>query len=826
MSSKAHHTATAGQGTGRTPVRSGRAAIRPAVWVVFPWIAGLLVASAWPPSSALALVLAAIIAAAAILFLSIGQRTLAFASLLAVTAALGAARMAIRQDKTAPLERIAQLAGREVVIAGRVASDPRLMDRRWRFTILADNIRAIGTAEAYGLVATGAIPILANVDTAAGVARIGERVQVAGRLRIPRAAAPGLFDYAVWLRRHGIAGTVSAHDRRAFEILPPARPSGLFAGLREQWARGWSALRSYVRRTVIRGLAPSEAGLMAGLILGDRAGLSRAAMTAFQDCGAIHILSVSGLHLGIILVGIGWLLRRLPWPRLWHAPVLIALAWGYVFLVEMNPPVVRAAIMATVFVLSMATARRFDAWNTLALAAVVTLLVAPQAIFDVGFQLSYAAMIGLFWLSAPFRELIPRHLPFLRLRWVWPVRAAVGVAIATAAAQIATWPIIAHHFGRVSLAGMIANLAVIPLVTAAVWGGIATILVGWLPVLVAPVNWLVSWPLKGTLAAADMGASLPFAATWLRPPGWIEVALYVLALWLAWEIGRRRGILAGLVTLLLLVGNLLGWSAWAHRQRDVEIAFIDVGQGDAALCTFPNRAAILIDGGPVSSSYDAGEWTVVPFCRARGIHHLDAIIATHPDDDHIGGLATVIEQLDVGALWYNGDDDSTEVFRRLMDTATRRGVPVQRIAAGDSIIGLGCPARVVGPPRSRPLLDLWPDNDRSITLYLAPFGRTVLFAGDAGALAEAVLLKAGGLRAEVLKVAHHGSAYSTTDPFLDAVHPREAVVSVGTNRYGHPAPVLLRRLAAREILALRTDQAGTLIWHVAADTCWWEATDD
>ena len=780
--------------------------------MALPWIGGLLAGHFWQIAPEAAFGASLLLGASAgVLWRLAGPRPGAAACLLAAVCAFGVARMAVWDARLVDSSAIAPLANGPAEAVGRVSTDPRISGRRWRFGVVADTVRTDSLA------AVGGVAILVTVDTAVGIARAGERVRLYGTLRMPpHARAPGLFDYGAYLRRQGYAATLSVHTEGALAILP---------GGRGPWTAFWSGARAYVRRAIRHGHDPVHAGLMTGLLLGDRSGLPRQVLTEFQRCGVLHVLAVSGLHVGIILVGVSWPLRRLFGRRKWQIPLLIVVAWSYAALTGGNPPVVRASIMATVFLLSMAVARTFDAWNALALSALVTLVMNPGALIGASFQLSYTAMIGLLWVGDRLQVRIERAVRARRSRWA---QYGAGLVAGTIAAHLTTWPLVAHHFGNVPLLGLVASPVIVALVTVAVWGGMVSVAVGWIPGVVSVLNWLIAWPLEGALGIGSWAASLPLAARWVRPPTWVEVAAYGLALWAIWQVARRRGAVLAVVAAALLFGNLWVWSAWAHRRTGSEFAFLDVGQGDATLCTFANGATILVDGGAATPWYDAGEWTVVPYCRARGIRRIDVVVATHADNDHVGGLASVLRNLEVGELWHNGTADTSESFRQLLRAAKDENVPVRRVAAGDSIAGLGHPAHILGPPTVAPLLHLWPENDRSIVLRAVVFGRSLLLVGDAGRLEEGWLLRTadtGAVRADILKVGHHGSASSGSDRFLDAVSPRWAIISVGANNpYGHPSPLVLARLDARAVEVLRTDDRGTVVWHAEADTAWWRAT--
>ena len=189
------------------------------------------------------------------------------------------------------------------------------------------------------------------------------------------------------------------------------------------------------------------------------------------------------------------------------------------------------------------------------------------------------------------------------------------------------------------------------------------VFIGWIPGVLTVTGWCVAQLVDLIQLVASLAASVPMASVWVRPPGWPEIAAYGLALVGVSYVLRAKGKVAALVAAVLLLGNLWAWSSWAHRLTGAEMAFLDVGQGDATLIRYPDGATILVDGGPSASWYDAGDWVIVPYCRSEGIRRIDVVISTHPDNDHVGGLSSVLEDIEVGELWYNGVRDTARSFR-------------------------------------------------------------------------------------------------------------------------------------------------------------------
>ncbi|MGC4814921.1 ComEC/Rec2 family competence protein [Micromonospora sp. DT228] len=601
----------------------------------------------------------------------------------------------------------------------------------------------------------------------------GQRVTTAGRFGVPRG---GDLTAAV-------LSTNDPPERHGASSWPQRAAGNLRAGLQRACAP----------------LPDDPGGLLPGLIVGDTSRLPPSVEEDFQATGMTHLNAVSGSNVAIV-VGAVLLLAR--WGRAgpWLAVGLCGMALvGFVILVRPSPSVVRAATMGAIGLAALAAGRPRAALPALAAAVTVLVLVDPELAGDPGFALSVLATGGLLLLAAPWRD-------GLRRRGV-PPGLAEALAV-PAAAQLACGPVVAGISGTVSLVAVPANLLAVPAIAP------ATVL-GVLAAMVSPIwppgaeflAWLASWPAWWLVVIARHGARLPGGT--LPWPGGVPGALLLTVVTVALLIAVRRPLVRRLVA-VVGVASVLGalpvrlvFAGWPPPGWVVVVCA--VGQGDAVVLPVAPGRAVVVDAGPEPGAVDG-------CLRRLGVREVPLLVVSHFHADHVGGVAGVFRGRRVGAVLTpsSTDPESGRDLVRAAATAGRSAL-LTTVAGARHPIG-GVDLLVLGPPY--PLAGTRSDpNNNSLVLRATVGGVRILLPGDAETEEQHALLTRaapGHLRADVLKVAHHGSAYQ--DPaFLDAVRPAVALVPVGAgNTYGHPNPSLLARLSRGGARVLRTDTDGDL----------------
>jgi len=720
-----------------------------------------------------------------------------------IAAALAVASGALRYAQVSLPAIAAPCPGAGVSLRGTVIECASARRQSAAFTLETDSAVTAGS-----LLPCGTCVRVALRRRAAGGAHpeAGMRIRVEGRLwSLPGEGNPGEFDQGEYWRDRGISALMSGE---AFSVL--GTPDGFHPDLL------LARIREAINREAARAVPGPGGELLKDLLTGDRSGIPRPTREAMTAAGVAHILAVSGYRVFVLNAMISFALSLTGIGRGKRALIAAPLLLFYMVLTGTRAPVVRATVMALVFMLGPACNRRSGGRNALGLAALVILVADPLQLFDAGFRLSFAAVACV----QAYAGVIARLAARVKAKGGALPGAAVRGALLSAAATLGTVPLSAAAFGRVSLIGVITNIAIVPATGLAMALGIASLAAGGAHTPVgaayAAVDRLL---LEGMIGLSLRAASVPFAAVDTPSFGAAWTVAWYALLALPPMRRRKRG-LAACTALLLAALNMCVWAPPedlpARTRGCLRVTMIDVGQGDAFLVEFPGGGTILIDAGGRAPAFDAGKERVLPLLKRRNICSLDAMLITHTDIDHAGGAPAILRGLSVRELIRSGWEASSRVAQECSAAAASSGTIIREVGDGTRCL-TQLPGRlyVVSPrPAHAGEIRRGGTNDRSLVVRVLFGGVSFLFTGDAGVRAERTMTARYGafLRSTVLKVSHHGSAGATSAEFLDRVQPRLALVSVGRNNgYGHPSPDVIMRLAARGTRVLRTDCAGAAV---------------
>ena len=773
------------------------------VWLIGIWIASRIAA----PSIALGLAASAAVVGA-ILWRRARRPRWTFVLVLAAT--LGALRYNLAQpyfDQTSLATYNDQQ--KSVIVEGLVVGEPDTRDTYTNLRVEADKLIITDqpTRTVKGLVLVQVPPF---TDF-----RYGDRIRVEGKLQTP--TNTGDFDYHEYLARQDVYSIMS---RPRVNVV--ARDHG-FAPL--AWLYSFKAR---AKNVIAQILPEPQASLLTGILLGDDSGIPKSVQEAFRTTGTSHIIAISGYNVTILigLLSLG-AVRLLGRRRAFY--VLIIGLLVYMVLVGASASVVRAVIMGSVLLLAGQVGRAglAAARNTLFLVALGMTAYDPMWLWDVGFQLSFVATLGLILYATPLQRTVEAWLKTFR---VWETlkvspKLVMGVfsdaVLVTLAAQVASIPLLAYSFKQFSFVSLLTNALVLPAQPGLMVSGGLALLAGlvWIP-LGQVVGWIAWLFLAWTTGVIELTARIPGASLqlsdvsivwivgyyallaavswWLKQPAEERPSLRQMLAWIVARLTRRNVLVSlGIVVILVAVALVQLPDGKLH------VYFLDVGQGDAIFVVTPQGKQILVDGGPAPSVILTQLSRHLPFWDRS----LDLVLATQPDSDHLAGLVAVLERYHVGAV--------------MAAEWTERGPAVSRWS---QLIAERRPSRIL--PQTGLRLEIEPGlemtllhpeaeagletNDASLVTRLTYGGISFLFTGDVEQAGEAALLHSGRLQpSTVLKAAHHGSKTSSSPEFLAVADPTVVVISVGAgNSFGHPSPEVLARLADRRVF--RTDQSGTV----------------
>ncbi|MBW2307955.1 MAG: DNA internalization-related competence protein ComEC/Rec2 [Deltaproteobacteria bacterium] len=711
------------------------------------------------------------------------------------------------------------MTGERQVLEGRLVSPPHVTPTGVSLIIEAEQI---GTEDRL-------VPCLGKVrlrikDPRGSLPRFGDRVRAWVRLKAPvDYGNPGGFEYIRSLSAQGIHCTGFLPDTSRLVVTA--------SGHGPTWRLAIERIRDSVRKMLERSVKGADYSVLRALVIGESGTIPTQLRDTYARAGAAHLLAISGLHLSglawmayraalFLLLRFEWVILRLD-VRAAAAGVTIFPVLIYTLLAGARVPTQRAAVMVIAYLLSIILRREKDMYSTLALAALAILMLQPGSLFEVSFQLSFTAVLAIIYLGPKLMEMFrkdsPLEPPGPHSGWRRFKEGLFYAAAASVAAWLGIAPLLAWHFHRISLIAPAANLLLIPLVMFFI-----------LPMALVGILVGFGWPLAahaGLTAAgfgthilnraAEVFASAPGSFFWATTPAIWEMILWYTALAAGVHWKKRSARWAVLILVAALgLGN--GVSALAARwSSELRVTFLNVGKGDATMIELPGGSAALVDGGGFyDRSYDIGRFVVAPALWQKGIRRLEWVAATHGHPDHVNGLFFILEAFRPRELWVPEGGTLVPLMEKLIRAARGRGVKVKEVSRETPVVTMnGVHIRVLNPPWQA-FAELSPVdhrriNDNSMVLSLEYQGFRFLLAADVEQEGEqALLVHPRELRANVLKVPHHGGATSSSPEFVAAVGPQYAVFSSDGRRL--PSLKVVNRYRQADARILRTDQLGAV----------------
>lgn len=575
----------------------------------------------------------------------------------------------------------------------------------------------------------------------------------------------------------------------------------------------WVWWREKALALVDQNFSRTTAPIAKALLLGQKQDLEGASKQAFARAGLSHIMAVSGLHVGFIIAPF-WFVIPFFWSkkhgRIIGLMALVLILVGYAGLTGFSASVLRASVMASLLTVGKLFSRSPNSINLTGVAATVLLIINPDQLFEVGFQLSFAAVLIILLILPVIQHALPY---WLRIRWYAKPLMVIIVSIVV---QLGLYPVQVFYFGEVSLISPIANAIFVPLLGIVV----PTALIGLLiSAISSVVGSLLIFPIDAFLSSMNnfviytstlewtwMKSSLP---SMLLFPFWLALIFFISS----WRIPQVKWKWLAITLFCFLVFHI-DTIAKKLEKSELKITILDVGQGDAALIQTPNGKSVLIDAGVWSPGFDSGESIILPHLKGAGIHELDAVILSHPHADHIGGILSLIEGIPIKTIYNSGYKYESNLYKNYLELAQRKGITVKSVKAGDHLeIDPAVLFLVLGPDGKVYNQD---PNQHSVVVNIIYGESEFLFTGDAGELQEFRLIEQYGdlLDTDFLKIGHHGSRTSSEVEFLNEITPEISVVSLAErNRFKHPHAEAIQRIQATGTELYYTSRDKALIFN-------------
>jgi competence protein ComEC len=618
---------------------------------------------------------------------------------------------------------------------------------------------------------------------------------------------PGEFDYNIYLQSIGISGLLTSYDASSLKILN--NNNDLFK-------TSILNIRKYLDDEISKLHKKETAGLLKGLLLADRSEIEFETKTEFINSGVVHVLAVSGLHTGFIIVIFVVIFGRFNI----YVKSLITITGLIFFLIVtgMPPSVFRASLMAIIIIIALLTNRSTNLFNSLAIAALILLLINPKELFNPGFQLSFSAVAAIAAIYIPAQKRLNKI--YFEKKYLKNIILFLLVSLA---AQIGTLPFTLAYFGKLSVIALLANLIVIPMIGVIVGLGITTVLLNilepGLAALYAAANDLI---IEVLFLAVHFAGSSDYSYLTVRNFSLYDsVLFYLLIIPMFYYLYRVKNILPKILLIFLIAINYFVLASFDDKELlskdSLDIIAIDVGQGDAILIKFPNNQTALIDAGDANSFIDNGERVILPLLNYLNIDKIDYGFISHLDADHYGGFIHLILENKIAHIIKPPADTSNKDIR-LEKFLSEMNIPVSYYKKDK--IDIGNVRIYMLNDSGDPIYSTLSTNDKSGVLKLVYGNTSFLFTGDVEKKAEKYYSSyyKDFLKTDVLKVAHHGSTTSSSPEFIYYAWPDISIISAGIqNKFNHPSSIILNRLNAAGSKIFRTDLNGAIFMRSDGD---------
>ena len=648
----------------------------------------------------------------------------------------------------------------------------------------------------------------------------GDRIQFKTLMERPSGKRnPGQFDYRKYLFNQSI-----------FFIARISRPDSI--QLIEEKQGNWFIqniiipLRQYCHHTFGKYFNDETEGMITALILGEKQDLDQDMVENFKKVGVVHVLAISGLHVGFIIAfifSILSLIRLNYYSKIW---ALLCVLIIYIVIVRFKTPVVRASSMAILYLLGEVLERKTSGYNIIFSAMAIILIFDPRELYNSGFHFSFTAVLSIIYGYSKFNQLLPLNAYIEKWKnkhlWLLFFRKVIWIPfLVSLAAVIGTMPLTLYYYGMFPVYALLANLIVIPLTGLIVSLSLFLLFISLLTETFSNgLATMIQLITQGLQKIVEHIAGLPFASIIMPIPTFTQ--LFMIFLFILFVLNFRKNVKV-ITALIIVLVFIYIFPELTVGHQELQVVFLDVGQGDAAFLRFPNQHTMLIDGGDRSSRWDEGEKTILPFLQSDNALHINYLIGSHAHNDHIGGFLSLVNSLSIDTLVLSRYHYNSILFKQLLEAAKKENIPIKKVGRGDRLSpDSSCRVYILHPDStySKPKNFQGTEcNNSSIVLKIQYGNNSILFTGDLERSGEQPLLQYEYfLESEILKVGHHGSSTSTSEDLLVKVHPLVAIISVGTkNKFHHPSPTTLERLGNYSIKTYQTSKEGAIKFSIGTE---------
>ena len=648
----------------------------------------------------------------------------------------------------------------------------------------------------------------------------------------------GGFDYQLYLKSINIYGTLKVEN---YQKISSDNVNGIDKSIH--------AIKIAVSENIEKILEEREGQIVKGLILGDTTDLEEELKEKFQIANISHVLAVSGMHIIYIIIGIEIVFKKWLGKRDVKYVIMIGLLF-YMSITGFTSSIVRAGIMGMMNLIAFLVYRKNDIWTSIAISLGIILIQNPYAITGVGLQLSYLGTMGIILFHKNVKQyfdnlkFIKNNIQIKRNKRIFKIIENLkDILSVTLSAQLMILPIMLYHFNIIGIYFIITNILVSVIIGPIMFLSIVFVFSSFIHLQISQIICVfLSLGIEGLIQISNL-SNLPFSKIYVPTPNIFFIIMYYIVIFVGnqlyviytskylnktkirvknlialmkyklyekkrifiknyWKGGQRKLRQSKkflITTIIFVVIFIITFITNTKFLSNLEIHFLDVGQGDSCFIITPNKKTILIDGGgSTSNTFDVGKDTVIPYLLDKGYTKVDYIFISHFDQDHVGGILSVLEELSVGQVFISKQEEKSENYEEFLKIVEKKNLKVQEVKAGDKITIGNIAFNILWPIEKQ--IEENQLNNNAMVMKLQYKNFSMLFTGDIEEVAEKKILDTyknhlDMLKATILKVAHHGSKRSSTEEFLKAVNSKVAIIGVGENNmFGHPSDVVLERL--------------------------------